>query len=667
MFGDWQDSLFRFSAEKGQDVRISRIDSFGGAIATILIDPLGREVLREGIQTEATASLTYSGNYTLIFPNDADNGREFTFRVDTAPTPGLPMDSPTPDSSAAVMLGDLIEGSLQSLGDENVYEFSLDRPSHLNLNVIVGTFNDHRLRFTIENDSGLILEDQRLLSIDGLGGLARHGLLPAGNYTLTTHLRVNLSADYSFQLVDSSTYQVLQDNETVAFDSSANELRGFQFTAAKGDRYFLEVEGTASASVNAFQLSVKDTYGNELYNRSSTAIPVFETPFSGTYNITFFRNHSNVGDVRLSLHRLDPPVATPIQLNQRVSGIANYPLEREVFTFSVDTQTLLHFDSELQLGDAERVSWMLEGEGGIVIPKRVFDTRFNFDNVFTFTLQPGEYRLTVEPEFASEYDFTLAKQLDAAPIVFDETVFTSIPPGGIRIFQFDAVAGQRFYVDVEEYPDGELEEWSLLDSFGKSGFPERTSNLMVQSVPEDGTYTLLVSDFQSTDEDIPLRFNVAAIDPVQSTSLVFGQRYDGEILVPGDTAEFTFDVTQPELYSFDGLLEDDLNWRLDGPRGEVFSNTTADEVEFLSPGPYVLTIDPRETTTGPYAFKVDRFVDAEAIAHDREIPVSVESYESRIYQFDANAGDRIDINQTTSDQFTFRTWSLYDQYGRRVT
>ncbi|HEX4878947.1 MAG TPA: LEPR-XLL domain-containing protein, partial [Limnobacter sp.] len=147
----------------------------------------------------------------------------------------------------------------------------------------------------------------------------------------------------------------------------------------------------------------------------------------------------------------------------------------------------------------------------------------------------------------------------------------------------------------------------------------------------------------------------------------------GSIDVQGEQDVYQFTVEEPRRVVFDSLTSrNDLNWRLDGPNGQVtartfsatdwYASTTAFELE---PGTYQITADGTQDALGAYALRI---IDAEAATPlTLNEPVQGQlpnGNETAVYKFQAQAKQRLYFDASASNFSP--TWRLIDPFGRQI-
>ncbi|MDD2761274.1 MAG: LEPR-XLL domain-containing protein, partial [Methylomonas sp.] len=221
-------------------------------------------------------------------------------------------------------------------------------------------------------------------------------------------------------------------------------------------------------------------------------------------------------------------------------------------------------------------------------------------------------------------------------------------------------------------------------SVEKNEHPERSRNFSLSPLMHD-LLKAFRSDWQAptkTAQDRPplavssqpaIRF-----ETIESRVLLSGDvnpaalSINGAISIPGEQDQYEFLVEEPRRVVFDSLTNrSDLNWKLEGPNGQLtsrsFKNTDyqAESPAFeLTPGKYKVTVDGNADAVGDYSLRI---VDADAAADltpGTEASGSLDGgNKSAVYRFQAKAGDKFFFDALTVSGNA--DWRLIDPYGRQ--
>ena len=153
-------------------------------------------------------------------------------------------------------------------------------------------------------------------------------------------------------------------------------------------------------------------------------------------------------------------------------------------------------------------------------------------------------------------------------------------------------------------------------------------------------------------------------------------RIDGELLSPGETDRYTFNLPEDLRVVFDSLTDNgNLRWSLDGPRGNVVTARSfqqSDSADLggnvaydLPAGDYMLTVDGAADTTGAYGFRLIDISQATDLTLGEVTTGELSpAAETDAYKFSVVAGQRFFIDRLSHTNDVY--WRLLDPYGRTV-
>ena len=340
------------------------------------------------------------------------------------------------------------------------------------------------------------------------------------------------------------------------------------------------------------------------------------TPGMGeaTVGDSFFILSGDAPEVSLTSTSTQAVVVPPIRRALTVPGAT------EIFSFTLTETKKIYCDSLIDRTDTR---WSLTGPDGKIVDNRAFGSSDSTDiagsNVLD--LAAGEYRLTVDGvgDATGDYSFRL----------LDITNATSIAPGTLvaghnegrltDLYAFDVVAGQRFFFDRRGLSGGNV-SWRLIGPDGESiRGPESFNDSGIFTLNRTGTYRLAIEGRSTNTAPFDYSFSLSRVTDDEA-GLEVGELVDGQIVGPGDTRTYVFDLASDARLFFDSLRQaGNLHWTLVGPRGkEVESRyfTSSDGVNgaphlSLVAGQYRLTVAGAGDATGDFAF---RLLDASAAA-----------------------------------------------------
>src|SRR4029079_6724448 len=143
-------------------------------------------------------------------------------------------------------------------------------------------------------------------------------------------------------------------------------------------------------------------------------------------------------------------------------------------------------------------------------------------------------------------------------------------------YQFNALAGDRFFFDQISRFTLPNTWWRLIDPYGgtvfNQGFTDVGSVASPTTLPADGTYTLLIEGYISDPGNGSYSFNVSpqghtTIPPFTGTPLTLGDIAVSN-LVANTTTDYVFTLASLTRLVFDTQTNSpNLNWTLEGPSG----------------------------------------------------------------------------------------------------
>jgi hypothetical protein len=132
----------------------------------------------------------------------------------------------------------------------------------------------------------------------------------------------------------------------------------------------------------------------------------------------------------------------------------------------------------------------------------------------------GDYYLTVDTTTANvaDYSFRVLDTSAATPLTIGETISDTLTPGnGVRIYQFEANAGEKYFFD-SVIPPGQY--WSLIDPLGHTLFDtSSSSDEELQTFKAKGTYFLAIR--VSNDQVTPSPYNFKVVLVPNNPVVVF--------------------------------------------------------------------------------------------------------------------------------------------------
>jgi hypothetical protein len=348
-----------------------------------------------------------------------------------------------------------------------------------------------------------------------------------------------------------------------------------------------------------------------------------------------------------------------------ITGRIDQPGERDSYSFSLTHETRLLIDA---LTHGDRLMLSLVGPRGTELLDLDFDevdsSQHSGDRLLT--LPPGTYTLTVRAkgDTTGWYNLRLLDLSQAVPVTLGADFTNNLfPASATQLFRFDAVAGQRIFLDrVAGSDDAHVR---LYDPAGRMLFNRvavaSMRNLDVLTLASTGTYVLAVEGTFGGGHGAPMTLVVDSPVDVQA-SLALGATVQGQVTARGQVDRYTFTVDTPTRVVFDALSDTaSLNWSLGtagyqpvaerGWQNSDSENFTANPVITLPPGTYTLTVDAVGNARPSYAFRLLNLGSTTPIALDTVVEGTLNpGRETRLYSFSGTVRDRLWFDRTALSQ-----------------
>lgn len=413
----------------------------------------------------------------------------------------------------------------------------------------------------------------------------------------------------------------------------AGGLDIYAFNAAAGQRVFFDV---LELDINV-RWELRDPFGATIFSEClACGDPgAFTLAQAGTYIINVGGdNNGEVGTYQFKLWDVPPAQEFDIAIGDTITngvpgpgaGNIETPGVLDIYTFDAAAGQRIFIDAlELDVN----IRWELLDPAG----ESIFSECLACGDPGTFTLSDtGTYTLTVgsnTDDAAGIYQFKVWDVPDSQEfsIAIGDTVTNGSPgagagnietPGVLDIYTFEAVAGQRIFVDALDL-DVNI-RWEMTDPAGESIFSTclACGDPGVFTLAETGTYTLIVG--ATRDDSVgAYQFKLWDVPPSQEFAITVGDTISngvpgpgaGNVESPGVLDIYTFNATAGQHVVFDVLdLDVNIRWRLLDPAGEeIFSECLAcgDPGEFTlaTAGSYTIEVgDNNDDSTGTYSFQL---------------------------------------------------------------
>jgi hypothetical protein len=407
----------------------------------------------------------------------------------------------------------------------------------------------------------------------------------------------------------------------------------YTFDAAAGQRVFVDV---LELNLNV-RWELLDPNGESIF---STCLAcgdpgAFTLAEAGPYTLRVGDDSSEeVGTYQFKLWDVPPSQELDITTGDTITngvpgpgaGNIETPGVLDIYTFEAAAGQRIFVDAlELDVN----IRWGLLDPAG----ESIFSTCLACGDPGTFTLpETGTYTITVgsnTDDSVGTYQFKVWDVPDSHEfnIAIGDTVTDGSPgagagnietPGVLDIYTFEAVAGQRIFVDALDL-DVNI-RWQMTDPAGESIFSTclACGDPGAFTLTETGTYTLTVG---ATRDDAvgTYQFKIWDVPPSQEFAITVGDTISngvpgpgaGNIESPGVLDIYTFDAVAGQQVFLDVLeLDVNIRWQMTDPAGEsIFSTCLAcgDPGAFTLADTGVYTIivgSSTDDSTGTYSFEI---------------------------------------------------------------
>lgn len=682
-----QTNGYRFAALAGDEIFIDVVTASDTNNTEYKLYTQYGEKLFESNRLNDSGTLTIpaDGTYTLLVEGWRGNEDQDTYTINVVPVTS---------TTQPLTLDAVTNGVLATPGESAVYTFSLGADTQLYFDSLT---NDSNVLWSLEGPRGEEVSPLRFDRSDSLDRVDASIDALAGDYRLTIQGNGDHVGSYSFSLLDlfNSAHSTVVSpnpgagNPSVTISPNAGlvalQTEVFRFTAAAGDEFSFVTTVTGSIGSS---YRVLDSTGTEVIPRTSLSTDQSNETLTagGTYFLLVEPRYNNVDvdvwsmDINFVQNNGTTSFSgTPLVLGTTINGDLNTASQVDEFTFAVTQRGNYYFDS---LTNNSTIRWSLSGPTGTVISNRALTSTdaHNQTNV-GLDLIPGNYQIAIEASSGTPgaYGFRFQNLESAAPITFGTPFGEDLTPANeTDLYTFDVVAGETFYFDVEAASDVNNSLYRVIDPFGRTAF---TANDLRDFGPTtldfDGTYTLLVEGWRGNVGVDTYSINVHKVPVNAVIPLSLGDTVTDSLSTPGETAVYTFSVTDYTQVHFDSLTNSAIyNWTLEGAAGTIVdgrgfhqsdSSNVAQAVIELTPGDYRLTIEGTGETQD-YSFRLLDISDATPIVFDTATTSPHANTKStQVFEFDVQTGDTFFFDAQSATGFsTSATWRLFDPYGNEV-
>jgi hypothetical protein len=360
-----------------------------------------------------------------------------------------------------------------------------------------------------------------------------------------------------------------------------------------------------------------------------------------------------------------------------VTGALTVPGQRDAYVFQVSTNSRFYFDA---LTNVSAFEWSLSGPEGVVVQDRSFVSS-DAESIGNpaISLPSGGYTLTVRSanDTTNGYGFRFINLADATLLTPGTVVSNALAPATkTDLYQFTAVAGDRYFFHVLSR-NGLLNTWwRLMDPYGNQLFSQGFSDVGSVAAPTAlnaaGTYTLMVEGYIGDSGSGTYSLDVVPEGNVTPAPLTGVPMNLGDLiasnLVANTTNSYTLTLNAETRVIIDPQTNSPgLTWTLQGPSGVVVNrqnlNASAGIYNFgpldLPAGSYQLNL--QGTLDSPYQFRLLDLASATPLTPGLPLTNAVSPASSTaLYRFNAVAGARFFFDSLAVTGLPNAAWRLVD-------
>ncbi len=632
-----------------------------------LVDPYGRIVLNTSrMADQGPLVVSTDGSYTLLIEAWHSNTGLDTYIMQV---------NRIPEASESTLTLNTVTSGMFTVPFESIeYTFSLDDWTLLHFDSRTDT---DRLSWTLAGPAGVEVNDRPFDRSDSIAQDEGVIEVPAGEYTLT--ITADETAEqFTFAMLDLSAAQSISAGTVVADSlpvSSGSKL--YRFTAEPGDVVYFDSQHFDSGFTTAPSWRVVDQYGQQEFNLlfGQDREPVLLS--GGHYTVLVEGQVDDTGvdgsfsfDVVPVYNELAP--TTQLVLGETVSRAPSKAFSLERFSFSLENQSLIYFDS---LTNDHTATWTVAtADGREVTSPLGFNASDSSSSSRPLALPPGDFVLTVTSREGNPYAFRLLDFEDAVSVSLGTAFSGNFDiPNETDLYAFVVDDNQRIYVDASSSGPG---SYRIVDEAGRSLI--RQTAIVDRDVFEfvsGGTYWLAVESFVSATVSHPYDFNLIPASVIQS-DLAIGQIQRATVAAPGDVLEFHLTVDRSSKLYFDSLTNSSaLAWDLDGPgqfiKARRFHQSDAfgitDPTIHLVAGDYTLTVDAFADTIGDVAFRLLDLSAATPVAFSEAVSAELTiPNQTDVYEFTAAAGEELFVDVEHATDTSNLLYRILDPLGREI-
>lgn len=601
-----QEVHYAWNVPVGRRVTLDVIGSTAaGGIDFILVDPVGREIVRTTSLLDVTLDLV-GGDYTLTLDGEFATTGDYEFQViDGGPAPHVP-------AGTVVAVGSAVADQISVPGEVDAYTFTVGAGEIVLVDLLAG---QSTLRWTLLDPAGQAIFQTVQASSPSTQNQGPF-TLAAGTYQLSLFDTGSGTPSYEFQLVS-----VMDDSGTLALDvpqSASIDTPGqrdrYTLDLASGERVFLDLLSGAGA----LRWTLLDPAGQPIFEsaQASSTSSQNQGPWelaAGTYSLEVWATGDVVTPYEFSFVTVvDLDLTT--SLGTAESGTIPSPAGRVRYAIDLADPTAIYCDLTTA---ASALRWSLFDPSGNALFQDAFATSATSSDQGPIMLPAGVSVLEVSAtgDWVVDYGFVVREAIDSAtPLSLDTPFSETFPAAGTtRRFTVDLTSGPtRIFFDNQVGANGLLA--TLVDPYGGTVFSATISS----PGSDQGPWTLAAGEYElviTSTGGLTPAYGFELVEVIdQAESLARETVVEGTVVTPAGRTRYSFDVTEAEYRVFD-LIESapGVRWTLEDEVGSsagfmsyvpAVNPGSDDRGPFhLAPGSYTLTFETDNETAASFAFR----------------------------------------------------------------
>ncbi len=619
--------LWHFDAEAGTVVGLRETAASAAANTQYTLFGPGGAVLATRSDGLARTVLPVSGRHYVMLNerNFTDAPVDIAFRFDRVADP----------APQAIGFDAPVNGTLSTTGARHVYTFTLDSQERIFVDWLAA---DSTIRGQLVGPQGTVWTGH---NPNGAAGALRGTVLGPGSYRLEVTATTVETGSYAVQLLRASDATEIElDAEVEITIPETGGSRLFHVPVPAGTQVHARYLGGATGlPIYWAAHDAAETIIPQRLIGSATAPALAR---DGGIWFSFGRTLSAGGAFSAGFQFVQTTdTRATLALDSLAEADFTAAPGRARFDLTLTEDTTVFFNAQTT---ASQVRWEIGTPDGFTVASGTANAT-GFGN--RHQLAAGDYLVTVTAtsDIRQSVPFRIVDLGQATALERDTDVTVTLDPAGsVAALSLDVVAGEALFFDIA----ASSAQARLIAPSGQ-GLWSSAGPVDTRSYMEGGRYTLILEGSNSSAGSVRVAVRAPQSDVVP---IDMGAAVTGTIL-RGDAPGHAFSLTSDRLVAFDSLTPlSGLRWWIETPDGAQITSARAfnsqsggyEAAHLLSAGEYVLRVTGQNAATGDYGFRLLDSADAQPIAPDTPVAVTLEAgRESRLFAFDALAGERLAV------------------------